>query len=148
PHSIATERIWKLLLRLLPAGWDVIAQQPITLETSEPEPDAAIIRGSRDDYPDRHPGAADVALVVEVADASLDRDRAWKRRLYASAGIPVYWIVNLIDRRLEAFTEPSEGADGPDYGGARIYAEDEEAPLVLFGSDVARIAVRDILPRR
>ena len=124
-----------------------MAQQPITLETSEPEPDAAVIRGSRDDCPHSHPGPADVALVIEVADASLERDRAWKRRLYAGAGIPVYWIVNLIEGRLEVYADPAASADGPDYRDTRGYAEAEDAPLVLDGREVARLAVREILPR-
>lgn len=147
PQAIATERPWKVLFRLLPPGWDVMAQQPVTLETSEPEPDAAIIRGSRDDYPDRHPGPADVALVVEVADASLDRDRSWKRRLYAGSGIPVYWIVNLIERRVEVYSDPLASATGePDYASLLVYAEDGDVPLLLDGREVARIRARDLLP--
>jgi Uma2 family endonuclease len=147
PHTIASERLWKLLLRILPAGWDVMAQQPITLETSEPEPDAAVLRGNRDDYPDRHPGPEDVPLVIEVADASLERDRTWKRRLYARAGIERYWIVNLVGRSVEVFSDPMGRGDDADYSTVTGHGEGEDVPLILDGREVARVAVRDVLPR-
>lgn len=73
-----------------------------TLANSEPEPDVAIVRGRLDDFSSRHPGPNDVSLVVEVADKTLVTDR-FKAQLYAGAGIPVYWIVNLSERAIEVF---------------------------------------------
>lgn len=63
------------------------------------------------DYRDRHPGAAEVLLVVEVAETTLERDRGLKKRLYASEGIPHYWIVNLVDRQLECYSDPQVAPD-------------------------------------
>ncbi len=97
-------------------------------------------------YADHHPGPGDVALVVEVSDFSLDRDWTLKKRLYAQAGIPVYWIVNLVDRRLEVFTDPSAATDPPDYRQHRVFAASEEVPLVVEGREVGRIAVAAVLP--
>src|SRR5262249_35647718 len=97
PHSRCTHRTRRALERLLPAGWYVDSQEPITTIDSEPEPDVAVIRGELDDYPDRQPGSTDVALVIEVADTSLRTDRGAKKRVYAHAGIPVYWIANLVE---------------------------------------------------
>ena len=76
---------------------------------SEPEPDVAVVRGDSRDYKDRHPEPSEIPLVVEVADSSLEFDRTTKQAIYASAKIPVYWIVNLIDRCLEVYSEPKGG---------------------------------------
>jgi len=74
PHCLATGLVRDALEKALPEGWHVKSQDPITLAASEPEPDVTVVRGSRRDYADRHPGPADVALVVEVADTGLQRD--------------------------------------------------------------------------
>ena len=66
----------------------------------------AIIRGTPDDYRGRHPGPNDVVGVFEVADNSLEYDRTTKQHLYASAGIPTYWIANLIDNIVEVYERP------------------------------------------
>ena len=76
-------------------------QLPVTLSDSEPEPDVAVVRGSVDDYRTRHPTGAECALVIEIADSSLEYDRTVKAAVYAAAGIPAYWIVNLQDRCIE-----------------------------------------------
>ena len=111
PHTllncVATRLARTALERLLPIGWYVDTQAPITLEDSEPEPDVAIIRCEPRLYTNRHPGPADLALVVEVADATLLRDRGAKKRIYAHAGIAVYWIINLSERLCEVYTDPS-----------------------------------------
>lgn len=142
PHTAATYLVRKALERLVPRGWLVYVQEPVTLEESEPEPDVHVARGGPRQYLTRHPGPADVGLVVEVADTSLARDRGLKKRLYAEAGIPVYWIVNLVSRKLETYAAPV----GTDYGKAAELAQDEEAVLILDGTEVGGIAVRDLLP--
>jgi Uma2 family endonuclease len=128
PHRIATGSTRDALAARLPDGWFVDDQEPITLEDSEPEPDNTVVRGARRDYQDRHPGAADVGVVVEVADTSLARDRGWKKQIYARARIPVYWMVNLIDRQVEVYTDPSGPAAEPDYARHQDYAVGETIP--------------------
>jgi|SRR5215472_1242511 len=75
PHRIATRATRMALERSIPRGWYVDTQEPITTDSSEPEPDVAVLKGDSRDYPDRHPGPGDAGLIVEIADASLDRDR-------------------------------------------------------------------------
>jgi Uma2 family endonuclease len=88
-------------------GCHLRAQQPLTLPpNNEPEPDAAIVRGTIEDYRDKKPSAADTLCVFEVADASLRRDRTTKQEIYASAGIEMYVIINLRARVAEVFTQP------------------------------------------
>ena len=81
------------------------AQLPLALGSdSEPEPDVAVVAGSTRDYRDAHPRAA--MLVVEVADTTLAHDRDVKGSLYARAGVPEYWILNLTERHLEVYRDP------------------------------------------
>jgi len=121
-HSIATGRARTTLERVIPAGWYVDSQEPVTLPTSEPEPDVVAVRGEPQQYPDAPPGPQDVALLVEVADSTLHRDQTTKKRLYAQAGIPIYWIVNLVDQRIEVHREPSGPAEHPDYRQRQCFA--------------------------
>jgi Uma2 family endonuclease len=106
PHTYATEESAELIRDVLPHGYFVRRQDPITTTDSEPEPDISIIKGSRQDYKLRHPTPNEIVLVVEVADSTLRRDRTVKQRIYAGASIPVYWLLNLNEKQLEVYTKP------------------------------------------
>jgi Uma2 family endonuclease len=94
----------------------VSPQNPVILGTYlEPQPDLTILRPRADYYRDAHPEAADVLLLIEVADSSLDYDRGVKVPLYAGAGVPEVWIVNLPDDVVEVFLGPG----GARYGDVR-----------------------------
>src|SRR5437870_13876940 len=113
-HFTTVRLVERALTHAFGAGWDVRAQGPIALDdASEPEPDVAVVRGELRDYVEAHP--ADPVLVVEVALTSLASDRAHKSSLYARAGRPEYWIVNLVDRVLEVYREPVASPSAP-YG--------------------------------
>ena len=94
----------------------------------------------------RHPSPADIGLVIEVSDTTLAADRIDKCRIYARAGIVCYWIVNLNDRQIEAYTAPSGPTASPGYGQRTDYLNGDQVPLVLDGQTVAMIAVQDLLP--
>ena len=148
PHIHATDLIQYLLIRSVPAGFFFSMSNPLTIEEhqSEPEPDAMVIRGLLKDFADRSRTPRDAALVVEVSDTSYAFDRKRKLAVYADAGVPVYWVLDLNGRRLEVFNDPiGEGAEAT-YRVAQIYLETDDAPLVLDGVEVARFAVKDILP--
>ena len=85
-------------------------------------------------------------MVAEVSDASLQQDRTTKKRLYARARIPVYWIINLVDNQVEVYTDPSGSAEQPDYRRRQDYGPGDTIPLMIEGTEVGRIAVNDILP--
>jgi Uma2 family endonuclease len=146
PHVIATGQIHDALHGLVPDGWYVSKEDPITTLDSEPEPDLAVIRGIRRDYRDRHPGPQDVALVVEVADSSLPRDRTLKKRIYARAQFPVYWLVNLPETWIEVYTDPTGPAAQPDYRQRQDYGVSDAVPLIIDGREVSCLAVRELLP--
>jgi Uma2 family endonuclease len=146
PHRIATDRTRTALERIVPAGWYVEQQNPIATGESEPEPDIAVVRDTTDDYPDRHPGPSDLALVAEVADTSLSGDRGFKKSLYSRASIPIYWIINLPERQVEVYSDPSGPMETPDFRRRQDHGVADTVPLVIEGREVARIAVRDLLP--
>ena len=145
-HCTATWLIREAMEAIVPAGWYVDSQEPITLATSEPEPDVVVVRGQRRDYPDHHPGPDDLALVVEVADASLQHDRTSKKRVYARAGVPVFWILNLSDGQLEVFADPTGPAEQPDYRQQRVYRPAEAAPVLIEGREIGQFSVSGVLP--
>jgi Uma2 family endonuclease len=118
----------------------------VTLEDSEPEPDGAVARGAPRDYLDRHPGPADVVLAIEVADTTLQRDRGIKLRIYAGSGIPVYWIVNLAERRVAVYTQPDSRTADPTYGNVKTYEVSDTVPVVIDGAEAGSIAVARLLP--
>ena len=145
-HRIATRLVRQALEKIVSSGWYVDSQEPLTTVDSEPEPDGMVVRGETREYPDRHPGPQDVALVVEVADSSLQRDRSLKKRLYAAAGIPVYWIVNLLTNQIEVYTEPSGPAEKPDYQQQQNYGLEDAIPIVIDDREAGRLSVREVLP--
>lgn len=145
PHAMAISLGLDALQKALAPRWHVRVQLPIALDDeSEPEPDLAVVSGGPREYPE-HPSRP--ALVVEVADSSLTLDREHKGSLYARAPLPEYWIVNLVDRVLEVYRNPSPDAEAP-YGwvyGVMLTLGPEEhvAPLA---APLARILVADLLP--
>jgi Uma2 family endonuclease len=147
PHRVADELCGAELARILPAGrYHVQGAKPVRLpgRDSEPEPDRCIVRGTIRDYEEHHPGPGEIALIAEVADSSLADDRKLATEVYGPAGIPVYWIVNLVHRQVEVYTDP--GPTG--YGSTAVFAEGQSVPVVIGGEPLGRIAVADILPSR
>ena len=145
-HRIAMANLRSAIEPLLPANMSLQMQEPITLADSEPEPDGAVFRGKPQDYRDRHPGPDEVFLVIEIADATLRRDRGMKLRMYARAGIAIYWIVDLAGRSVEVYTNPDREAPKPTYGKPRVYREGNKIPIELAGRKIGTIAVAEILP--
>jgi Uma2 family endonuclease len=145
-HATAVGAADDALRAALPAGWIVRTQAPLALDDeSAPEPDLAVVAGTRADYRAAHP--ARPALIIEVADTSLAFDRQQKGGLYARAGIRDYWIVDLVGRIVEVHRDPSPDASAP-YGWRyravqRLAAPDVVAPLAV---PAARIAVASLLP--
>lgn len=144
-HDSTVQQLLRPLLRCLPPDWDVRIQLAIELLDSQPEPDFALVRGSAVDYKAHHPGPADIGTVIEVANSSLLRDQRDKTRIYARGGIPTYWIINLVDQRVEVYTQPSGPTPVPSYGSFQIYQPGDTVPLVLDGNAVGTLPVADLL---
>jgi hypothetical protein len=144
-HALTIKRLQRLEHRLEPFDCHLQLQLPVTLsDTSEPEPDAAIVQGPAERYADHHPTPADVIAAIEVAHSSLRFDRTTKQRKYALAAIGQYWIVNLAENQIEVYQEPLV-AEG------RYLRRDDSRPdqtltLALGSKGTLEIAVSDILP--
>ncbi|MFT4667933.1 MAG: Uma2 family endonuclease [Gammaproteobacteria bacterium] len=91
--------------------FSVRGQNPITLDNhSEPEPDIVIAQYRKDAYRSNHPRPNEICVLIEVSDSTLKKDREEKVPLYASASIPEYWIINLVDKQIEIHRQPKNGA--------------------------------------
>lgn len=145
PHTAAIVETRDALLRLLPSGWHLQPEGAVRIPPfDEPEPDLAVVRGKSRDYValGRPPEPKDIAMVVEVADASLGRDRGEKLKAYARGGIPTYWILNLVDRELEVYTKPQESS----YADCQMLGPDEAASVVIEQNVLGNISVVELLP--
>jgi len=136
PHASTLDRVARVIGRAFGPGYWVRTQLPLALlPDSEPEPDVSVVPGGVDDY-DAHPSRA--LLVVEVSVTTLAYDRREKAGLYARAGVPEYWVVNLIDGQVEVYRGPS--ATG--FQTAEVVRPGESIRLHANGTPVA---VRDFL---
>ena len=107
PHAATTQRIERYFQNLLRGQADIRSQLPITLSTSEPEPDIAVVRIDPGGYADHHPTPNEILLLIEVAHTTLVTDREEKALIYARANIADYWILDIVGRRVYIFRNPS-----------------------------------------
>jgi len=145
-HYVSIDKAAKILERIFSVGFWVRTQAPLDLGVnSDPEPDVAVVSGSREDYLASHPTTA--LLIIEVSDTTLRFDRNRKCSLYACGGITDYWIVNLVDRQLEIRRNPVPDSS-QEYGYG--YADLTILSLADFATPLAapqvQIAVADLLP--
>jgi len=145
-HRVTTRLVRTALENILPRGWYVDSQEPIALSNSEPEPDIVVVRGDTRQYLDRHPGAEDIALIIEVSDPTLQRDRTVKKRIYARAGIAIYWIVNLVEEQVEMYSQPLVEVEQPDYSQRLDFGRSAVIPIIIEGREMGAIAVDALLP--
>jgi Uma2 family endonuclease len=145
-HAATVAHVGHVLELAFGPGWHARLHSPIALDdVSEPEPDVAIVAGTRMDYFNAHPSTA--ALIVEVADSSLRTDRRFKAGLYARARLPEYWIVNLVDAVLEVHRDP-QPASAAEYGAVYGAVERLRPPATVtpLGAPAACVVVADLLP--
>ena len=105
-HSALAKRLYDLIARLLPPGFVIRREDPLTLADSEPEPDVAVVEGDEADFFQTHPSTASLVIGVAVSSAALDREYA---RLYAEAGVKEYWIVLAETQQIEIYRNPHAG---------------------------------------
>jgi Uma2 family endonuclease len=143
PHAAGVRRVGQALYRAV--GDRAVVQVQLALVSghrSVLEPDAAVLPGAVGDYDRAHPSTA--LLVVEVSDTSLKQDRLTKRGIYAAAGIPEYWIVNVRDDCVEVRRRPEPGARR--YASTAVARRGERIELVALPG--AAVTVDDLLPFR
>jgi Uma2 family endonuclease len=145
-HAVAVDMAYVALLTAIPAGWIVRGQNPLALDDeSAPEPDLAVVRGALADYRHAHPTRP--ALVIEIAESSLQFDRVTKGSLYARAQIAYYWIVNLVDRVVEVYRDPGPDLTAP-FGWRYSSVERVHPPAAVtpLGVPATPVPVATLLP--
>lgn len=146
PHAAAVDLAVAALRQAFGPGWLIRAHAPLALgRRSRPEPDVSVVQGTPRDY--RNAAPTNAALVLEVSQTSLSLDRTRKATIYARAGIPDYWIVNLVEQVLEVRGDPAP-LEPPRHRWAyrsiqTLQRGESVAPL---GAPDALIAVADLLP--
>lgn len=144
-HAWVVKTLAELSKKFTRIGCHLQTQQPITMPPSnEPEPDAAVVVGALEDYRSRHPEAKDVRCVIEVADTSLNHDRHVKGRLYATAGIPQFVIVNLSDRVVEVYSEPQKKKGI--YLRSTIVQQGQRIAFLGASGRTLKVTVKSLLP--
>ena len=148
-HGSVGAGINMTLVPKLPAGWSLWPESTIVLDpTNAPLPDFAVVRSG--DLlgrvsPDRYPGAQDIGLLIEVAVTSLQDDLSTALEQYARALIPVYWVVDVLGRRILVHTEPRVVDGRGEYAQVDTYRPGQSLPLVLEGREVARVPFDELL---
>ena len=139
-HAACVRRLNQYLSQQVGSRALVSGQSPVRLgEHSEPQPDIALLRPRADFYSTAHPGSADVLLLIEVADTSVEYDREVKVSLYAQAGIGEYWLVDLAGESIEVYQSPApEG-----YRQVRVVRQEDR--LVLEALPELILSAREIL---
>lgn len=144
-HAATVSPVADALRAVFGSGWYVMAQLPVALDDdSEPEPDVAVVRGTAREYWHAHPSRP--VLVVEVADSSLALDREHKASLYARAGVPDFWIVNLDASVLEVYRQAVVSPGAPyGWGYAEVQRLERGAIISPTAAPAASIPVADLL---
>lgn len=145
-HFTGVSQVGEVLRAVFGQGWVVRIQGPLDLgQASQPEPDVAVVPGSIRDYREAHPPSA--ALIVEVSDTRVSFDLGPKAEVYAKAGIPDYWVLNLVERHLVILRDPVPLPDDPRAYGYRtrsVHGLDEV--VTPLAAPQATVRVRDLLP--
>lgn len=130
-HAKVVNKLRRLIEKNLPTGVILRQESPLSIFelNSEPEPDLAIIKGSEDDYTESHPNTA--LLVIEISNSSLNLDRK-KINSYAKAGIPVYWIIDLVNNQIEVYSNLSQG----EYLDKNVFSKQDNVDLPVTGGQV------------
>ena len=144
PHAYAVDCCVEAFAGLVVARRVILRlQNPLALgDYDEPQPDVALVTPPRGRYATAHPGAAEVLLLVEVADSSLAYDQSTKAAVYATAGIRELWIVNLPEGVLEVYRNPAPTG----YQDRQTHQRDERVTPLAFPE--LAVAVADLLPPR
>lgn len=148
-HGSVGAAITMAFVPRMPDGWSFWPESTVVLDpTNAPLPDFAVIRTGDligRTHPDRYPEAADVGLLIEIAVTSLREDLTTSLELYARSGIPAYWLVDVLGKRILAHSDPRVVDDRGAYVRVETYLPGQELPLVLDGLEIARVPFDDLL---
>lgn len=138
-HAACVRRLHNLLVLKLQGRAIVDSQNPVVLsDTSEPQPDVALLKPRDDFYASTHPHPQDIYLLIEVADTTVKYDEEVKIPLYAEEGIMEVWLVDIKEESIEVYREPAAGG----YQNVRKFVAGENLSIGVFGD--VNISVKEI----
>jgi Uma2 family endonuclease len=147
PHNFSVAEVSDILHRLISKDYHVREEKSARHgDYSLTEPDVAVARRPRRAYQTRLPELRDMALVVEVCASTEHADRVVMPPRFAAAGIPVYWLIDQIRRRVEIHANPTGSGKDAHYARVESYDEGRDFPVVIDGQELGRINVSEILP--
>jgi Uma2 family endonuclease len=132
-HQYLVRKLQSILAALVPSGYFVDRESPITCATSEPEPDVAVFMGRSDDYQTQHPTTAE--LVIEIAISTVQRDRS-KAAIYAGAGVKEYWLIEPEASLVTLYTNPNDTG----YASSKTFTALDLVPSTVFQDFSLRLA--------
>lgn len=109
-HTFTNDDVAEMLREKFKGFAKIRESHPVTLDNSEPEPDIAIVRLPKTIYKEHHPYPEDIYLLIEVSRSTLKLDLQTKSKIYARNGIPEYWIIDLVNKKLIVHTQPSDNS--------------------------------------
>jgi Uma2 family endonuclease len=146
-HNWTVLVLAEALRRIIPDGFYVREEKVLSHDQrSMPEPDVAVVRGRLREFRPQPPLTSKAALLVEVCCHTRRADYHDKLSLYASAGVPWYWVVDVDGRKVAVHSEPMRQGPGGAFGRLETFAEGASIPVVLDGHEVGRIPVEEFLP--
>jgi hypothetical protein len=146
PHDFAVSELAQQLRGLLTPAWFIREEKSVVLGRHwRPQPDISVASGPLSKYRRRAPRARDLGLLVEVTDTTYRKDRGWKWEKYAGSKVPVYWIVNIPERRVEVYSSPIGQGESAQYRDCTTHGADQEVPVIIDGQELGRIKVSDIV---
>lgn len=145
-HDSSLSRTAESLQDRLPQKWKVRQQSAVSMDEAEPEPDVTVVPGPKGRFDHMHPRPYEVALLIEISDSALSNDRGSKLRDYARNSIRRHWIVNLIERTVEAYDDPTGPIAVPAYGNRQVYRPKESIPLLIGDEAFDAVPVEDLFP--
>lgn len=148
-HGSVGAAVNRAISRRLPEDWGLWPESTIVLDpTNAPLPDFAVVRSGellgRVD-PERYPGPGDVGLLIEVAVTSLRENLTTSLERYARSQVPVYWVIDVLGRRVLVHTGPHLADGRGAYAQVETYRAGQTVPLVLDGREVAQVPFDELL---
>lgn len=147
PHDYCVDHLAEILRAVLPEGHRVCEEKSVELsENWCPEPDVSVVRGPSDRYRDARPGPDDILLLIEVSECSYSTDSGLKLQGYASAKIPIYWIIDLSRRVVEVHSNPEGWRETASYRDSATFGPGERIPVVIENVEVGKVEFNAFMP--
>lgn len=145
-HDATLQVVIDALQERIGKEWKLRIQSATQMDDGQPEPDLAVVPGPSRRFQDMHPRPIDIGLLVEISNATVSYDRGPKMRDYARNNVTRYWLVNINERQVEEYTDPTGPTDCPEFKTRRIYREGDSITLTVRNQTFGLVPVSELMP--